>query len=398
MRKNQAILAVAVIAVVLALVASYIASNNGGDEPEKPSIVDEWELVTVYGGGWLEGYPLYSEYAVYGEKATISHYKGDFYIFDMDGEKSYCSWDGEKMVTAGLHDSTSVVFIMQLPENENYLIASYFAGTEAVIELYQRAGFVGPFPGLSIPIDLPEMGTSMETYKVREYTPEGPIDHVRNTMTLVSVEGRMLFYDMGYSAQGVYYYIGIYLTSGSFMSLVVSADGPEYEMTEYRGGVFYCSMMDYGTGNIWVAEFGDPASADYPDKNLANSTFEGTEDAVVFKDGRIIEEINSNEIGLDILMQDGACLIISTLDQSGNEDASWTSMVNDLRPVHHYGLSIQSAIEYKGVMYHGCYFGHFDSKQCKELYIYGVLSGEDGSCIVISQKYTNGDTGQLQLQ
>lgn len=57
------------------------------------------------------------------------------------------------------------------------------------------------------------------------------------------------------------------------------------------------------------------------------------------------------------------------------------------RPLHYCGMFVQSSIEYKGVTYHGLYFGQFDSKDCDELYISGLLHGEDGDNIVISQQY-----------
>lgn len=398
MNTNRAIITVAVLAIIVVLVGTYLASDRGGgDDPQEPSIEGDWEAVMVYTGGWLNGNPVYRGYDDVDMTAEISHFRNDFYTFEMDDERLYCSWDGEKLVTGGIHGSTSLVFIMLTPGNGNYMLVSYFADDQAVIEVYKRAGYVGEFPDLSIPLDLPRMETFMKTFKVREYTPEGPVDHIPNSMIFESVSGRMIFYDMTYSADGVYNYTGLYITSGIFMSMVTTDDGPKYEMTEYRDGVFYCSMMDYVSGNIWVGEFGYVDHADYPDVDLTGSIYYGTEDALLYKDGRITELKIGNAMGLRVLSQDDECLQIITLDVSMSEYAFWTAIITDMRPVFHYGIMVESDIYYDGVTYHGCYFGHFNDKSCSELYICGVLSSEDGSYVVISQKYVTDETGQLRL-
>jgi len=97
---------------------------------------------------------------------------------------------------------------------------------------------------------------------------------------------------------------------------------------------------------------------------------------LVFKDGKITEKIFGNAIDLGVLMQDDGCLRIATLDWIGNEDAIWTALYYNLRPLHYCGMFVQSSIEYKGATYHGLYFGQFDSKDCGELYISGLLHGE----------------------
>jgi len=396
MNKNTTIIMVAAAAIIVILAASFIVMNKGGDEPKDPSIVDQWELVSAYTGSWLDDEPLYEERLVQSQTATIKHYKGDFYTFDMGGRLLYCSWDGTKMVTAGVHGNSGAAFIMQLPENSNFMTLSYFMEEDAVIELYKRVGYAGNFPGLNMPADIPGEGTVVNSYKLKEYTEEGVRDVGVNTMAISNVSGRMIFYDVvgtdGYMAD----YIGIYLDSGMFMSLGMTEVGSAYEMTQYRDGVFYCSAMIEGTDEIWVTEYGDPLDASYPDTNIEGSSYYGAEDVVIFKDGKITEEKNSNGIGLTVLMQDDGCLKIVTLDQSGTELATWTAMFYELKHPHYYGMFIQSSIEYMDVYYQGMYFGHFDSKDCSELWIHGVLFGEDGSIIVISQKYTTDDTGQLQ--
>lgn len=387
-KKTITIIAVAAVAVVIILVASFIAANKGGNDPQEPSVVGEWNLVSEYSGGWLDGYPVYSENAVPSLKAKISHYEGDFYVLDIGDEKLYCSWDGNKMVTGKLHGSSSAVFIADLPDNSNFMTVSYFAKGEAFVELYKRAGYVGKFPGLSIPVDIPEAGTAIDSYKVREYTIDGPEDIGVNTMTIRSVDGMMMFFDVvgtdRYTADG----IGIYMDSGMFMSVETFEEDSSYEMMQYRGQVFYSSMMIKDTDDIWVVEYGDQSSASYPDKDLYGKIYLGIEDAVIYKGGKIVEKINDNSIGLGVIMQDDGCLKILTIDSSGDEIATWTAMFYDLGSPQYYGMSVQSSIEYKGVAYHGCYYGHFDSKKCDTLHIHGALIGEDGSSIVISQEYT----------
>ena len=386
MNKNATIFTAAAVVIVVVLFASFIATYKGED-PQEPSIVGGWESVYEYNGGWLEGHPIYSESPLSGQHANITNYKDDFYVFDTGSEKLYCSWDGNKMVTAGLKGSSDVAFISQLQEDKNFLTVSYFIDDKAVIELYKRAGYVGKFPGLSIPGDIPGEGSVIDSYKLREYTEEGYKDIGVNTMSIESVEGRMIFYDVvgtdGYTAE----YIGLYLDSGMFLSLGVNDSGSAFEIMQYRTGVFYCSTMIHDTGDIWVTEYGDKSSASYPEKNLYGCNYLGVEDALVFKDGKITEKIFGNAIDLRVLMQDDGCLRIATLDWTGNEDATWTALYYDLRPLHYCGMFVQSSIEYKGVTYHGLYFGQFDSKDCDELYISGLLHGEDGGNIVISQQY-----------
>ena len=385
MNKNQTIITVAIVAVIVILAASFFVLSDKGKESGDTSIMGEWDLVSVYTGGWMDGYPIYGEDTFVDQKATISHYKDDFYIFDTGDEKLYCAWDGERMVTSGYGDSTNVVFMEK--EGSGYLLVMYFEENNGVIELYKQKGYVGVFPGLSIPIDLPSVGSTIDAFKVRTYTSGDIVDRDLNSITVRGMDGRMFFYDIE-TEMGVSEYVAIYLGSGVFMSVGVYPQGNVYEMDQYRGGVYYCSALDYATGKTWVADYGDISSADYPDKDLSGSTYTGTEDFVIFKNGSIVEKKTGNIMNLEVQLQDDELLIIETADSSGMEITEWTVIVTDLRPAHHYGISVQSSVVYKGVTYEGWYFGYFDSKDCKELRIYGTLVGEDGSGIVISQKYT----------
>ena len=387
---NSKTIVVIAAAVVIIMMAAFIASKGGN--PQGPSVTGEWEEVQECSGTWNDGIPLYGEGAGSGGKVKITHHEGDFYLFDDGSQKLYCSWDGNKMLTAGLQGSTGAVFIATLPDNMNFMTVSYFSGQEAVIDVYKRAGYVGEFPGLGIQADIPETGSVIESYKVREYTEDGPTDVAVNTMTIKSVSGSIMFFDVvgtdGYMAENT----AVYLDGGMFMSLATFGELSAFEMIQYRDGVFYSSTVTQGAGDIWMVEYGDESSASYPDKNLEETTYTGTEEAVIYKDGKIVERINGNGIALGVLMQDDSCLEILTVDDDGNEIAVWTAMFYDLKSTNSYGISVQSSITYKDVTYRGCYFGEFDSKNCRTLNIHGVLLSESGQSIVISQKYTMDNT------
>ena len=54
MNNNMKILTVAASVVLVALFASFISSDKGSEGPDQPSIVDEWNLVSVYTGEWVD--------------------------------------------------------------------------------------------------------------------------------------------------------------------------------------------------------------------------------------------------------------------------------------------------------------------------------------------------------
>ena len=387
MNKSSTIMVAIFAVVMVAIVAVYIA-NDRDRVDTKEYIEGDWNLVSEYVGTWMNDAPVYSEDTTQKEKVTISHFNGNFYIFDTGDKKLYCSWDGKKMVTSGMEEGSSVAFIMGLPEyDDNFMLVIYFVGEEGVIKLYKREGYTGEFSGLSIPIDVPKVGDTMESFKIREYTPEGPVDHGINTLTVKDIKGRMLFYDVLTQDESHCHFVCIYLGAYIFMSMGVTENDVIYNMAEYRGGVLYCSAVNRSTGNEWVIEYGDKSSADYPDKNISGHTYVGSEDYVIYKDGKVVEQDYYNGMNLKILMQDDECLSISTIDVGGSEIARWTSAMTDLRPLYHYGISVQSLVEYEGKQYYGWYFGYFSSKDCEKLSIYGALTGDDGSCVVISQHY-----------
>jgi hypothetical protein len=387
MNRNLLILIVVAAAVTIALAVTYVSMNKEGEDSDKYNLEGDWNLVSDYVGGWMDGVPIYGEDTTKKQKVSISRYDGDFYTFDTGDKKLYCSWDGRKMITSGIEDDSSVAFILLVPGSKVFMMVIHFVGDEGVIKLYQRDGYVGEFPGLSIPVDVPKVGETMESFKVREYTPDGAVDYYKSTVEIKNIEGRMLFYTVSNEDGSRYETVCIYLSARIFMSMGVSETDVIYDMAEYRGGVLYCSTINQKTGNSWVAEYGDESSADYPDKNISGYKYTGSEDYVIFKDGKIVKQRSDNNMGLNILMQDDECLRITTVDESGSEVANWTCAMTDLRPIYHYGMSVQSLVEFDHKQYYGWYFGYFDSKNCEELNIYGALTGSDGSCVVITQHY-----------
>jgi len=388
MNKNLIIAAVAAVAVVIVLWASFIAFSDNEDGPVEHQIAGEWSLVTVYEGGWMDGVPAYSEDTTQKQHVTITPHEGDFYIFDNGDDKLYCSWDGYKMVTSGLYGESDVIFIMQVPKNDDFMMVSYFHDDNGTIEVYKRDGFVGEFPGLSIPLDLPDVGETLDTFKAKGYTPEGEIDYGTCTLTMKAVDGRMMFYTVDYNEGGFFEYIGIYLGGSVFMSMGLYGDAHVYDMSEYRGDVLYTATYNQNMDSIWVSEFGDESKADYPDKDLEGCSYTGTEDVVMYKNGKVVEERYGTKVSLIVQIQEDALFYISTVDGEGKELAVWIAQMNDLRPVYHYGISVQTSVMYGGVEYHGWYFGYFDTADCNTLAIYGTLTSDDGDFIVISQDYT----------
>ncbi len=292
------------------------------------------------------------------------------------------------MVTSDDDDNDSTaIFIMLVPENTNYMMAYYFDDDDAVIKLYQRPGYTGTFPGFKIPISLPAVGDTLKSFKNKEYAPDKVIDHGVNTLTMKDIEGRMVFYEV-LMGDDTYRFVGIYIGSGIIRSMGISGDSRIYDMTEYRNGVLYCSSADLESGNTWVTEYGNEATKDYPDKKLTGFRYTGTEDYLIFNDDRIVEQKYGNGMSLKVIMQDDEYLSIVTEDASGHEVAKWITTVNDLRPLYHYGISVQSSIVYDGVEYFGEYLGYFPTADCEKLYVYGTLTSDVGNSIVISQKYT----------
>lgn len=383
---NKMILAtVAVAAIVVVLIASFVVYGNDKEDPKEPTIADEWELVTVYTGSWIEGTPAYSEDTSMHATVKIQHYKGDFYTMDDGSDRLYCAWDGEKLISA--QDDYSTTIAMLVDNNSNFLKVMYFDEfDDAVIEVYARNGYVGDFPGLKIPFSLPEAGTVMESYKNREYTPDGTKDRDANTIMARGVEGPIFFYD-ALLDDNVYNFTCIHIGHRIFMSLGVFEDIRIFDMTEYRGEVLYCSSKDVKDSSTWVTEYGDESKKDYPDFDLSKRTYSGTEDFVIFKDGKVVEQKYGNKMNIRVIDQDDQCLYIAATDEDGDESAMWSMVINDLRPTYRYGLSVQSVIEYNGVDYVGQYYGHFTSSKCDELEVYGTLVSDDGSYIVISQTY-----------
>ena len=383
---NKMILAtVAVAAIVVVLIASFVVYGTDKEDPKEPTIVDEWDLVTAYIGGWNDGKIIYYEDTTVHGAVKIEHYKGDFYTMGDGSDRLYGAWDGEKLISAESEYSTTIVMLDA--NNSNFLEVMYFDEFgAAIIEVYERQGYVGDFPGLKVPFDLPEDGTVMESYKNREYTPDGNKDHGTNTLTARGVHGPIFFYDV-LMGDDLYYFTCIYIDHRIFMSLGVCGDSYIFDMTEYRGDVLYCSSKDLGASSTWVTEYGDKSKKDYPDFDLSKRTYSGTEDFVIFKDGKIVEQKYGNKMNIRVIDQEDQCLYISATDEDGDESAMWSMVINDLRPTYHYGLSVQSVIEYNGVDYVGQYYGHFTSAKCDELVVYGTLVSESGSYIVISQTY-----------
>lgn len=386
MNNNMKILTVAASVVLIALFASFISSDKGSEGPDQPSIVDEWNLVSVYTGEWVDGVPLYSVDTMQDEKVRIEPYKGDFYIFDDGADRLYCSWGGERMITSGIDGMAVAVYISQLPKNDNFMTAAYFEGTDAVVKLYQRQGYVGSFPGFTMPADLPKVGDVMSSFKNREYTDEGAIDHGVNTLTVKLIEGNMVFYNV-LMDDLQYNYVSICIGGNVFATLGAYEDSYVYDMTEFKNGVMYTSSFDLETRNIWVTEYGDESKKEYPDKYLSSCEYVGTENYVMFKEGEIVEEGRDNNMTLIVLGQEDEILSIFVLDEMEAEAATWTALFNDSMTTHHYGISVHSYIEYKGVLYWGHYTGYFKSSDCNELVIHGSLSSAEGYDIVISQEY-----------
>jgi hypothetical protein len=137
-----------------------------------------------------------------------------------------------------------------------------------------------------------------------------------------------------------------------------------------------------------VAEFGNKSDADYPDVDITGWTYGGSENYIIYKDGMVVDELSNNGMILKVYKQDDEVAFIRTSSEDGSEIAQWVCEINDLRPLYHYGMFVQSYIDYKGVTYYGWYFGYFLEKDCKDLRIYGTLTSDDGLYVVISQTYT----------
>jgi hypothetical protein len=133
MNRNLLILIVVAAAVTIALAVTYVSMNKEGEDSDKYNLEGDWNLVSDYVGGWMDGVPIYGEDTTKKQKVSISRYDGDFYTFDTGDKKLYCSWDGRKMITSGIEDDSSVAFILLVPGSKVFMMVIHFVGDEGMI-------------------------------------------------------------------------------------------------------------------------------------------------------------------------------------------------------------------------------------------------------------------------
>jgi hypothetical protein len=346
-------------------------------------LIGDWELVETIRGAW-DGIQPYHIYEYEKEDLMISKFDDVYRIVKGDVDVLGVS-DGRKIATAGLSDDIYAAYILPIPRSECIRMV-YFEGKEAVVDIYAPKGYAGPFYDSVFTCDLPEIGEQLKAFKIRECKVD-PVDHIDydNTFTLSEVEDGMIFYTVDTLDADTIYCVGLYLNGSEFFSYCNNYEFEYVEMVSFYDDVIY-TQSTTSHESTWIGEYGDEAKAVYPYKFFEKKIYEGTEDNIIYRDGKVVEENDDVPITLRAILQNDEFVLVMTLSDNDEQASTWAIKVGKLGALGNYPIMASAFVTYKGVNYEGTYVGQF-SENLGHLDIIGNLLGDDGSSVIIKQSY-----------
>jgi len=346
-------------------------------------LTKEWVLAETYRGSWMEGIPLIETSYETGT-LTITQ-SGDWYTISDGTTEVLGTGNLNRIATAGLFDGASTTYILTNIRSE-FMRVVYFEDGDAVVKIYAPKGYIGTYNGVEMVCDLPDVGETIQAYKVTMYNPD-PVDYTgfNNTFEMANVDDGMIFYKVDADDIGTIYSIGLYMNGSDFFSYCDDGEHQYMEMISFYDGYIYSqsTLPDLST---WATDFGDESKATHPYQFFGNKTYEGKENNIIYKDGAVVQKYENVNVILKSTDQYDEYLRISTVTDNDDQGSWWGMKIGIKDVMGSYSLMNISQLTYKDVYYEGTYYGVI-SEDLSKLVIIGNLVGEDGSVVVIKQTY-----------
>lgn len=387
--------AVAAVAVLLVLIASYFVYNDSGDEPPKMDIEGDWVMSSYIVGYYSDGEPVYEEVndlEGYPETiVTVTEMEDGTYKLVTDGLEYACVANNDILLTTGLWDHT--VRNVLIERNGVLTISSFDMDVLGVVitnferpdqKDSQPSGGPAPIPPgkQDIPFK-PVAGEVYEAFIANQYTGHGLVDHLSDnySLTIVRAEPEILFYN-SHSDSIDLDFVSFKVSQNDWISICdFNGTITLIDMMHCENGVFYTMSYDNVSGSkeLWQVCYGDPSKAVRTDLDIVGCVYEGYSTVCVQKDGQIVEQFDS-DVAIEI---NGIDYSTNTMEMTliAGGITNMGSMVFKVGP--EYRFYVESLFVYEGDTFWGYYVGTL-SEDCKRLLLIGEADSNYGTTMVFT--------------
>lgn len=346
-------------------------------------LIGDWEVASAY-EGWYIGDEIMYEPADIDVNLKIRKSTGLLYMLTYGNKQSYCSWNfGTAFV--GNYDGTGAMgyirpdgdgLVMTSIESIGYGLAIRFKSTDPE----HRAPVETASDAAADPI--PAAGTSWDAVKAYEIEDDTETDIMDRgyRFTMLRAEGDIIFYRVT-SAIDDLHFVAIRAAQGFWLSAAL-AEKIFMNTAYFEEGVLYTSS--YGEkeeGVLCSIIYGDGADIKPMDRSMVGKPYVGSQHAVQFMDGEILEGPATDDVSLTFIHQYGNVAMAST--DVGLQDAEWGMAIQISKP-DGYVFMVEASAKELGEEYHGFYIGMITA-DLGSISLSGTLLREDGASVAFTQ-------------
>ena len=386
------ILGVALVAVFLCLLFSYLTDDGNKNEP---TIEGEWTSVSIAHGYISDGQPVY-EVEDRVSHISISLREDGFHDIYIDDDYLIGVYYGGVLKSSYVNEDIREVYLY-LDGDRLTMTGFEHDNWGVTICDYVRDGTdQSDFQSKYSEDQWPSMGTKLDCILAERLYPDhiGELDENTKFMTVIAKEDRMVFYKADYSDKSTKYFtavpcgddqwLGVYGIDSKYIIQHITFTEGNIEVYGKEGGI----TTDIDLYYLW---FDNGSQGKTFDLDLKGKVFQGFEAAkFVNKDGEILREFRNN-ITLTVDNQDENLMVMSTVygDGSFEDKASWVALADEIGG--DCTLTVRSTFVYDGVKYIGDYYG-FYYDYADVMYFTGVAYCWKDTYLIISQAFIGEDS------